>query len=369
VDLQSVVLGNPIEAWLSTLGIALAINLGVGIVKSFIVHRLTTFTGRSRTALDDCALEVVGRTRQWLIFLATLYVGSRYLELPDRADMVLRAAAMLGLFIQIGLWLSGVLSFWIRRWRARAVTTDAGVATSLTAVSFVGQLVLWTVIVLLLLDNFGVNITALVAGLGVGGVAVALAVQNILGDLFASLSIVIDKPFVIGDFIVVDEYMGTVEYVGLKTTRVRSLSGELLVFPNGNLLQARLRNYKHMSERRAAFGFGVVYQTTPDQLERIPGLVRAIVESQPLTRFDRAHFKDFGDSSLNFEVVYWLLDPDYNKYMDIQQAINLALMRALEKEGVGFAYPTRTLFLDSPVRVEMDDKPRRPKPEDHPAAT
>jgi small-conductance mechanosensitive channel len=176
-------------------------------------------------------------------------------------------------------------------------------------------------------------------------------VQNILGDLFASLSIVMDKPFVIGDFIVVDDCAGTVEHVGLKTTRVRSLSGEQLVFANSDLLGARLHNYKRMNERRILFGFGVLYATPPDQVEQIASMVRNIVEAQPQTRFDRAHFKGFGESSLDFEVVYWMLDPDYNRYMDTQQSINLALLRAFTDAGIGFAFPTRTLEWGPSVSV------------------
>jgi small-conductance mechanosensitive channel len=177
-------------------------------------------------------------------------------------------------------------------------------------------------------------------------------VQNILGDLFASLSIIMDKPFVIGDFIVVDDYMGTVEHVGIKTTRLRSLSGEQVIFSNGDLLKSRLRNYKRMRERRALFGFGVLYQTATETLKRIPFLIQKIIEAQPMARFERAHFKGFGDSSLDFEVVYWMLDPDFNKYMDTQQAINLALMQALAAEGVSFAFPSRSLYFQSPVRLE-----------------
>jgi small-conductance mechanosensitive channel len=178
-------------------------------------------------------------------------------------------------------------------------------------------------------------------------VAVALAVQNILGDLFASLSIALDKPFVIGDFIVVDGIAGTVEYVGLKTTRVRSLEGQQVVFANSGLLGSRIHNYKRLYERRVLFGFGVLYSTPPDTLAAIPDWVRDIVQAQPGARFDRAHFKGFGDSSLNFEVVYFVLDPDYNRYMDIQQAINLALVRRCAAEGVEFAFPTRTLHVQT----------------------
>jgi len=207
-------------------------------------------------------------------------------------------------------------------------------------------LILWSVIVLMALENVGIDITALVAGLGVGGIAVALAVQNILGDLFASLSIVLDKPFVIGDFIIIGDYMGTVEHIGLKTTRIRSLSGEQLVFANNDLLQSRIRNFKRMYERRVVFNLGVVYQTPHEKLQKIPQIVREIIEQQHPVRFDRAHFKSFGDFSLNFEVVYWVQNPDYTVYMDIQQAINLEIYRRFAEEGIEFAYPTQSIFVE-----------------------
>jgi small-conductance mechanosensitive channel len=207
--------------------------------------------------------------------------------------------------------------------------------------------VLYVLVLLMVLDNLGVDVTALVASLGIGGVAVALAVQNILTDLFACLSISIDKPFVLGDFIIVGDLLGTVEHIGLKTTRVRSLSGEQLIFSNNDLLGSRVRNFKRMYERRVVFTFGVVYQTRHEQLRRIPDMVRAIIEARENTRFDRAHFKAYGDSSLDFEVVYYVLVPDYNIYMDIQQAINLDLFERFEKEGIGFAYPTRTVYMQN----------------------
>ena len=186
--------------------------------------------------------------------------------------------------------------------------------------------------------------------MGIGGIAVALALQNILGDLFASLSIVIDKPFVIGDFIVVDQLMGTVEHVGLKTTRLRSLGGEQLIFSNNDLLKSRISNYKRMMERRIVFGFGVTYQTPPEKLPLINEIVREIIGKQEQARFDRVHFKEYGESSLNFEAVYFVLSQDYNLYMDIQQAINLEMFRCFQKEGIEFAYPTRTLFIQQEVR-------------------
>jgi len=195
------------------------------------------------------------------------------------------------------------------------------------------------------LDNLGIDVTALVAGLGIGGVAVALAVQNVLGDLFASLSIILDKPFVIGDFLVIGEYMGSVEYVGLKTTRVRSLSGEQLVFSNSDLLKSRIRNYGRMYERRVVFNIGVTYDTPRELLKRIPGMIRAAVEAQDKTRFDRSHFMKYGDYALQFETVYYVLSPDYNVYMDIQQAIYLIIHEDFEQNHIDFAYPTQTLIV------------------------
>lgn len=200
-----------------------------------------------------------------------------------------------------------------------------------------------------MLSNLGVNITAFVASLGVGGIAVALAAQNVLGDLFASVSIAADKPFEVGDFIVFGSVAGSVETVGVKTTRIRSISGEQVVIGNTELLKQTVANYKRLRERRIVFGFGVTYDTTADQAAEIPGIVRSIVEASTQVRFDRAHFKAFGESSLDYEVVYIVLDPGYGVYMDEQQRINLALMRELANRGIEFAFPTRTLHIASAV--------------------
>ncbi len=210
---------------------------------------------------------------------------------------------------------------------------------------FVLRLGVWTIVLLLLLGNLGVQITPLLAGLGVGGIAVALAAQNVLGDLFASLSIVLDKPFAVGDFLIIGDFLGTVEQVGIKTTRLRSLSGEQLVFSNNDLLNSRIRNYGRMYERRVLFSIGVTYQTPSEKLRRIPRIVREAVEAQDRVRFDRSHFKEYGDFALVFETVYYVLAADYNIYMDIQQAINLRIYEQFEAEGIEFAYPTQTVYV------------------------
>ncbi len=347
-------LDNPVSAWLTALAIALSINVTVAVIKWFVMSRVAKIAQQSSTKLDDSLVEVAKKTKQTLILLVTLFIGSHYLELPDKTQTVLSGVATVALFLQIGLWMVAGLDFWLNRYRERSMEANAGAATAVAAIGFIGRLILWAMILLLALSNLGVDVTAMVAGLGVGGIAVALAVQNILGDLFASLSIIVDKPFVIGDFVVIDEYSGTIEHVGLKTTRIRSISGEQLVFSNSDLLKARLRNYKRMSERRIAFAFGVLYQTSPEQLREIPKIVREIIEGQQIARFDRAHFKAFGDSSLDFEVVYWMKVPDYGPYMDVQQSINLELFEAFADKGIGFAYPTRSLFVEGPIRFTQE---------------
>ena len=203
-----------------------------------------------------------------------------------------------------------------------------------------GQMFIWVTVVILLLDNWGVKVAPFVAGLGIGGIAIALAVQNILGDLFSSLSIVLDKPFVIGDFITVGEEKGTVEYIGLKSTRVKSLTGEQLVFSNSDLLKSRIRNFKRMRERRANFTFGLIYETDATQLHRVREIVKRIIESVPKTRFDRCHLRSFGQSSLDYEAVYWVDSAEFNDYADIHHEISVRMIETFRAEKLEFAYPT-----------------------------
>lgn len=350
--LDTEILGNTPMEWAVALGITAIVVLAVMLAKPILVRRLSALSQRTRSSIDDALVQALQATRLLLVAIVALSVGTQGLEL-GKAGRLIEGAATLALFLQVGLWASALLVFWLEKARQRALASNSGAATHLSAMGFIGRLVLWTLVVLLALDNLGVNITTAIAGLGIGGIAVALAVQNILGDLFASLSIVIDKPFVIGDFIIVNEYMGAVEYVGLKTTRIRSLGGEQIIFSNSDLLNARVRNYKRMYERRVVFTFGVLYETPLDRIEPIPPMVKRLIETHgDKVRFERAHFFKFGESSLDFEVVFWVKSADYNLYMDIQQDINLALLRELETMEVGLAYPTRTLHLRSPVQVE-----------------
>ena len=355
MDWNTELYGNPLSDWATALGIALAINLAVALFKTVAVGRLKAWSDRTTGSIDDALVDVVQRTKQWLVFFVTIYIGSRYLELDDRVDLVLRAMATLAAIAQIGVWGAALIRFWVGRSQRKAMTSNAAAATSLGAINFIAQLALWSVLLLAALDNLGINVTALVAGLGVGGIAVALAAQNILGDLFASLSIVIDKPFVIGDSIAVDQFNGTVEYVGLKTTRLRGLGGEQIVFANSDLLGTRIRNFKRMNERRQVFTVGLSYGTPPDLLEQVPGMIRdAIEQHREVLRFDRAHFARLGESSYEFEAVYVMLTPDYGTFMNVQQAINLTLVRRFAEAGIEFAFPTRTINIAGPIRLARD---------------
>jgi small-conductance mechanosensitive channel len=342
--LETVYFGNSVIAWVVAAALVCGTFLFLEVVKAVLLRRTKRLAETTATHIDDVLVALLGVVRATTLLVASLYVGAHSLVLPERASSALGVLLTLAMTYQAIVIANAGIDRWLAR-RFDRSDTASGLSVGNGAIRFVARTVVWAAILLVALDNLGVEITTLVAGLGVGGIAVALAVQSLLGDVFCSLSIVLDKPFEPGDFIVVGDLAGTVENVGVKTTRLRSLGGEQLVFSNSDLVGSRVRNYKRMRERRIVFEFGVTYQTTADKVARIPATVRRIVESLDDTRFDRAHFKAFGDSSLVFEVVYFVLVPEYNAYMDTQQDINLALLRAFEADAIEFAYPTQTLYV------------------------
>jgi small-conductance mechanosensitive channel len=335
---------NTVEKWLIAAAAALAVALVIWIVKKILYRKIDALSQRTKSNVDDLAALLIRKTKKIFPAAISVYCGTLLLTLPRPITIILSKATVLVLLFQAGIWGAAAVSFRIEKSREKK-NGDIESAAMVGFLNYVVRGALWTVVILIALDHLGVRITTLIAGLGVGGVAVALAVQNILGDLFASLSIILDKPFGIGDFIVIDEFSGTVEHVGMKTTRLRSLTGEQLVFSNSDLLKSRIRNYERMAERRVLLVVGVVHRTPPEKLAAIPGLVREIIQANPRARFERAHFRGFGPYSLEFEIIYWVKDSDYAVYMDVQQDVNLAVFRKFRSEGVEFAYPTQTLFL------------------------
>lgn len=339
---------NDLQAWLLAVGICLAVIVLLYGVKALLLRRLRQIAPHTDTYLDDLAIKILASTQPFFIFLMGVHAGAQVLSLPPRSETILQHLSVTVFLLQAARWGDVGIKGWFHHYRLRRSAEDAASTTSTAALGFVARTALWVVILLMILDNFGVNITTLVASLGIGGIAVALAMQNILGDLFSSLSIVLDKPFVVGDFIIVDDVLGTVEYVGLKTTRLRSLGGEQIVFSNSDLLKSRIRNYKHMQTRRIVFAIRTPYQITKAQLLAVPALLREAVERQEMATFDRAHFKGYGSSSLEFETVYYVKSGDYGVYMDVQQAINIFLFERFAEQDIPFAYPTQLLKLDGP---------------------
>lgn len=315
--------------------------------KLAVIYLLRRDGGRAATSRRAVFAGAAARTWTAYIGLVALLAGVALLDLPPAIQASLGVAALIGLFLQAGAWASSLVTGFSERYAAIHGEDDPQATTGLAIARLIGRIAVWSVALLLILDNLGVDVTALVAGLGIGGIAIGLAAQNILGDLFGSLAIVMDKPFVRGDFIILGpDHMGTVEQIGLKTTRIRALSGEQLVVANTDLLTSRIRNYKRMWERRIVFRLGVTYQTPREKLEKIPGIIRAAIEDRDGARFDRSHFAAYGDFALIFETVWFVSSPDYNTYMDIQQDIHFAIHKAFEDEGIEFAYPTQTVFVE-----------------------
>jgi small-conductance mechanosensitive channel len=345
--LDTVFFGNPVRSWLGSAAVLLAFWLAYLIVHRLLSGWIVALSARTRTGLDDALAAVIQATKPWLLMVIALQFAARPLSLSDNMDVWLTRIALVALGIQIGYWTAAWLNVVLSSWKIRRWGDDPEATMTFNFVSYVVNTAVWVFVFLLILENLGVDVSALVAGLGIGGIAVALAVQNVLGDLFASLSILLDKPFVIGDYLAVDDLGGTVRSIGLNSTRLTSLTGEQLVFSNKDLLQSRIRNFGRMEERRILFLIGVVYGTPPDVIRRIPGMIRTSIEGHELTRFDRSHFKEFGDSALIFETVYYMTVPDYGSYMDVQQAVNLDILQRFAQEGIEFAFPTQHVFVES----------------------
>ncbi len=339
-------LSNTVSVWLLALGAFAATIAIVLLVRRYLFTRLEAHALRTTNRIDDVIVEILRRTGFFLALVLAIALAVHLLAVDPVILTRIRRVVLLALLIQVGLWGNGLFDVWAERYTRERLAVDAGSVTTIKALILLAKLLLWSVLLLMALANvFNVNITALITGLGIGGIAVALAVQNILGDLFASLSIVLDKPFVVGDFIIVDNLPGTVEDIGLKTTRVRALSGEQLIFSNTDLLKARIRNFKRMSERRILFSIGIEYGTPIALVEQVPMIIRELVDATPNTRLDRTHFASYGDSALLFETVYYVLSSEYGMYMDIQQSLNFGIARRFEALGISFAFPTRTVIL------------------------
>lgn len=337
------ILGNTVRDWAIAFGIIIGSFILIRILKYIIIKRLRNYAASTKTTFDDFVISILQSSVVPVLYILAVYIGLKYLSFPDKFRNIENAAVMVIITFFVIKSISAFISYFFKQALLKHEKNEQREKQS-RGILLIIKVILWALGLLFLIDNLGYDITTIIAGLGIGGIAIALAAQTILGDLFSYLVIFFDKPFEVGDFIIVDDKMGTIEYVGIKTTHIRTLSGEQLICSNTDLTNSRVHNYKRMNERRIVFSFGVVYNTSAEKLNSIPAIVKTIITSVGQTRFDRAHFKDFGIFSLNFEVVYFVLSPDFNLYMDIQQKINLQLFKQFETDNIEFAFPTQTLL-------------------------
>jgi len=343
--LDYTIFGNDVTTYIIAGVIFAAFVFGFKLVRFSVISFLKRFAKKTKTDIDDLVIKML-ESINWIFFIIlSAYIASQWIAIPEAADKWLNYGFMIAVVIFIVLTLLHLVDYFKEKIVRNKADENAAVIKFLSTLLKGG---VWLIAFLIVLANMGVNITALVAALGVGGIAIAFALQNILEDLFSSVSIYFDKPFKKGDFIILEnqKYMGTVKDVGMKTTRLESLWGEELVVSNKELTSTKISNYKRMHKRRIHFNFGVVYQTKVSKMKKIPEMVKEIFDSIDKVELDRVHFKEFGDSALNFEVAYYVDSKEYNDYMDKQQEINLAIMDKFEKQKIGFAYPTQTVFIN-----------------------
>ena len=343
--LQQTFLHNRILDYLICLSVFLIGIIVIQIFKRFLLKRLREWAKRTTTTIDDFLIRMIEKELLPLFYFGAFYVSIQGLTLNPALEKGINVLGLIlltifGVRFLLAVIVYGLENYWVKKEK------DVAKKQGLKGILMTVKVIVWGLAIIILLDNFGIKVSALIAGLGIGGVAIALAAQSILGDLFSYFSIFFDRPFEIGDFIIVGDLLGTVEHIGIKTTRVRSLGGEQLVFSNTDLTNSRVRNYKRMDRRRVVFRLGVTYETGLRELKEIPVVITNIIKGINDTVFDRAHFFSYGDFSLVFEVVYYVIGSDYNKYMDIQQEINLKIKEEFEKHGIEFAYPTQTLYLN-----------------------
>lgn len=341
---NNIYFGNALITWAIVFG---GIIVGLAIVKLLrvvVLKRLKQWSKKTKTTFDDFIIESFGRSVIPLLYVLIVYAGLNYLELPEKAGNIIRVALLLVCTFYTLRFINAAVQYFVLSFLKQQDDGDTKQKQARGLLVIV-KVIVWMLGIVFLLDNFGYDVTTIIAGLGIGGIAIALAAQTVLGDLFSYFVILFDRPFEIGDFIIVDDKMGAVEYIGIKTTRIKTLSGEQLICSNKNLTDSRVHNFKRMEKRRVVFTIGVTYQTAADDVESIPNIVKEIIAGNDDVIFDRGHFSGFGDFSINFEFVYFVLTADYNIYMDKQQAIYLDIYRAFEDRGIEFAYPTQTLFV------------------------
>jgi small-conductance mechanosensitive channel len=349
---HQMLLDNSASAWLyAVLAFGLTFTV-LPLIRGYLRARRHRYADRDPPLAVALVAHLADRTSRVVLWIVALYAADRILTLPPRVDEIFHIAIVIGMWLQVGIWAVAAARFLLNRRETR--NGDARLTGTMDVVLFVLGMIIWMVVVLLAMENLGINVGPLIAGLGVGGIAIALAVQAILGDLFASLSIALDKPFVIGDTLRVDTFEGTVEQIGIKSTRLRSVTGEQIVIANADLLKSRVRNLGRASERRALFTLNMSYDTPPEKLALVPKLVEQAVAGYPGTRFVHCMLRELGESALLFEVCFFVENTPTRNISAAQDQVNRQILHSFAGSGINFAYPTRTLLLRDPRAAAPD---------------
>lgn len=333
---------NSLSNYIYSLILSTSLIIFLYFFKMLLVRYSSRLSEKQTFTLATLFKNVLQKTRFSFLLLLAIYGGLQLLIMPKSAEAFIRTLMMIALLFQTGLWLMQVIAFFVLRWKIHHSDSGAVIETSAYLIDIVLKALLWIFLFLLLLENLGFDIRTLIAGLGIGGIAIALALQNILGDILASISLVVDKPFILGDAIGIDDFQGTVEHIGIKATTLRAPSGEQIIFSNADIFKSRLRNFQRLQERRLLFYLRVPYSTPLEKLEKIPSLIEAIIRGEEKMRFERVHFKEFGEVALVFEVLAYVLTSDMKTFIDRQQSVNFKIAKAFNKEDISFAvYPDR----------------------------
>jgi len=344
--------GNSILDYLIIIGVVVISYLLIKLIEHTVIKRLKAKSESTESKLDDTLIKGIEKYILPLILISIIYIMLIQLHIIGNVRKIIDIAAMILATYFIIQFVSAIISYYIEvKWlKGEDVTKSNRVKAILPIVN----IIIWTIGIIFLLDNLGLKISAIITGLGIGGIAIALATQTLLKDLFGYLIILLDRPFEVGDFIAVDAFSGTIEKIGIKSTQIRSIDGEMLIFSNSDLTNSRIKNYHKMITRRVLLRFGIVYETPLEKTKQIPQIIEKIVENIEGTRFDRAHFVQYSNYSLNFEVVYYIEDNDYTKYMDIQQEINLKIADKFAENNIQFAYPTQVIYLNKSDNLDSN---------------
>ena len=343
---DSILSANDASNWLTAAGVFLISLAVLELIRFGLLGILASLVARKYADYADLLRAIQRTSKQAFIFGFSLYLGSLQLTLPLGWHEFFRLLLLITLFLQLGFWSGATIRFATALYTKRQKEKDPSQVTNLYLINLIGQIVAWTIVLMLILDNLpGVDLTAILASLGIAGIIIGLALQNIVADLFASLSITLDKPFVIGDALVIDQFSGSVEHIGLKSTRLRSVDGELVIFSNSNILDSRVRNFQRLERRRVLIQLRLSYQTPSAKLEKLPEMVSQIVQAHPYVTYGKCYFKSYTESAILYEAFYHLETPDGDIFLDTNHAIQLEIFKQIEQEGIHFTVPYPFTFI------------------------